>query len=386
MRISLRTKYAALSCAVGLTVSVALFALPMAATHFREAVPGYRYRFPRDHFNHADFATEWWYYTGNLETSTGRQFGFELTFFRQASRGTASNPASLLTPDEPTVWRPDPLFLAHFAVSDIEGHSFFHTERLNRPGPGLAGITASPGRYWNGNWQVRWLNAATAEQQLTAVANEANLDLLLTPLTPPVIHGQEGISRKGNAPGQASHYISFPRLAAKGTLQWKGQSFSLTGLAWMDHEFFSSRLDPSLAGWDWFSVQLSNGEDLMFYRLRSKDGSGAPVSSATFVDAQGAGHFLSASAFTLTPGRTWRSPVTHAVYPIAWSIQVPSLRLTLTEDTALRDQELASGNALSPSYWEGAVRFQGQRDGRPVTGVGYLEMTGYDQPVGRFGL
>jgi predicted secreted hydrolase len=354
----------------------------IASVQFRQALPAYRYQFPRDHFNHPDFATEWWYYTGSLSGSTGRNFGFELTFFRQAARDRTSLPVSQ---SMSAVWQPDPIFLAHFAVSDLEGQSFFYTERLNRAGPGLAGISDAPGRYWNGNWHVRWLDASTGEQQLSAVTDAATLELRLKPEKPLVIHGQNGISRKGEREGQASHYISFTRLMADGTLAWKGQLFSLHGLAWMDHEFFSSRLDDTLAGWDWFCVQLSNQEEFMFYRLRRKDGSTAAASSATFVDSSGTSHYLSNSAFTLDPGRLWQSSHTRASYPISWTIRVPSLGLVLEEDTQLADQELVSGE-VSPSYWEGIVRYRGLRSGAPVTGSGYLEMAGYDQPVGRFGL
>jgi predicted secreted hydrolase len=362
---------------------VAFGAVLIGAIPFREALPGYRYQFPRDHFNHPDFATEWWYYTGSLTSSSGRPFGFELTFFRQAAQGKiAFGDSQSMAPG----WQPDPIYLAHFAVSDPEGQSFFHTERMNRAGPGLAGISDSPGRYWNGNWQVRWLDESSGEQELSAIDETAALELRLKPAKPPVIHGQNGISRKGTLQGQASHYISFTRLEAEGRLNWKGQSFSLKGLAWMDHEFFSSRLDDGLAGWDWFCVQLSNQEEFMFYSLRRKDGSGAGFSSATFVDSNGMSHYLGSDAFTLAPGRRWRSTHTGADYPVAWSIRVPSLGLDLEEETQLVDQELASRGGVSPSYWEGIVRYRGFRAGKSVTGAGYLEMTGYDQPVGRFGL
>jgi predicted secreted hydrolase len=363
--------------------TLALAAGLIAAVQFRQALPGYSYQFPRDHFNHPDFATEWWYYTGSLTSSTGRRFGFELTFFRQATRGKTGL-ADIQS--MPAVWQPDPIYLAHFAISDPEGQSFFHTERMNRAGPGLAGISDSPGRYWNGNWQVRWLDASSSEQQLSAITDAATLELRLKPAKAPVIHGENGISRKGDLEGQASHYISFTRVAANGTLNWKGQSFSLDGLAWMDHEFFSSRLDDSLAGWDWFCVQLSNQEEFMFYRLRQKDGSVAAASSATFVDSSGISHYLGNAAFTLDPGRRWRSNHTRATYPISWTIRVPLLGLVLEEETQLADQELASRGGVSPSYWEGLVRYLGTRAGKPVTGSGYVEMTGYDQPVGRFGL
>jgi predicted secreted hydrolase len=343
----------------------------------RLALPGYHFQFPRDHFSHPEYSTEWWYYTGNLTDSTGRPFGFELTFFRQAIDRSATG-QTVVRPA--SIWQPDQVYLAHLALSDIRGHEFFHAERLNRAGPGLAGISLEQGLYWNGNWQVRWALPGW-NQQLRAVTPELTLQLDLKPEKPPVIHGQNGVSPKGPEPGQGSHYISFTRVASTGTLTWKGRNFLLKGLAWMDHEFFTDQLDETQAGWDWFCVQLENREELMFYRLRKKDGAPAPFSSGTFVDAQGGSHFLSGSNFTLHPGTRWTSPKTGAAYPIAWSLSVPSLGLELDEETPLENQELDSRHGFGPSYWEGAVRYVGTRARRPIKGVGYLEMTGYDHDI-----
>ncbi len=344
------------------------------------ALPGYQFQFPRDHFSHPDYATEWWYYTGNFTDPSGRPFGFELTFFRQTIDTSATNSAGQALFRAASVWRPDQVYLAHLALSDIQGRQFFHTERLNRAGPGLAGVSLDQGKCWNGNWQVRWLFPGS-NQLLQAVTPELTLQLELRPEKPPVIHGKNGVSQKGPEPGKASHYISFTRMAADGALYWKGLTFRLRGLAWMDHEFFTQQLDDSQAGWDWFCVQLENHEELMFYRLRKKNGAGDSFSSGTFVDAQGASHFLSGSDFTLQPGARWTSPKTGATYPVAWTLIVPSLGLQLSEETQLTAQELDSKDGFGPSYWEGAVRYTGTRGGRPIQGVGYLEMTGYDHDL-----
>ncbi len=356
---------------------VALIALVGASLGIlaqQPALPGYRFEFPKDHFDHPNFATEWWYYTGNLSDDSGRPFGFELTFFRQTMKH-----AEALALTETPVWNPNQLYLAHFAVSDLEGNEFFHTQRLNRAGPDLAGISSKQARYWNGNWQVRFLDAS-GRAELLAVTNKAVLRLALEPRKGPVIHGRNGISQKGPDPGNASHYISFTRLTAKGTLTWKGKTYHLHGLSWMDHEFFSHQLDDSQAGWDWFSVQLDNNEEFMFYRLPNKNGQGDPYSSGTFVDSTGTSHFLDAKNFVLEQtGAKWTSPETRATYPIAWRLRVPSLALDLTETTRLPNQELSAKHAIGPSYWEGAVRYVGTRSGRPINGSGYLEMTGYDQ-------
>lgn len=355
--------------------SAALLAIAVAAwaQDWQFALPGYKYQFPRDNFNHPDYQTEWWYYTGNLRASDGHRFGFELTFFREAIHLSPQQAAA----SDPT-WRPDQIYLAHLALSDIDSRQFFHTERLNRSGPGLAGSSLDQQRYWNGNWQVRWSSLATGDQQLQAVCDRFTLRLHLTPQKPLVVHGKNGISQKGPLRGQASHYLSYTRLAATGELgQSNGHSYQLTGLAWMDHEFFSQMLDESLSGWDWFAIQLNNNEELMLYRLRQKTGGVDSFSSGSYVDARGESHFLSSTDFTLSPGETWRSPASRAQYPIAWRISIPCLQLELSARTDLKNQELFSKETVTPTYWEGAVTYDGRIHSQPVQGVGYLEMTGY---------
>jgi predicted secreted hydrolase len=269
------------------------------------------------------------------------------------------------------------MYLAHFALSDLDGREFFHTKRLNRSGPGLAGADEKTGRYWNGNWQVQWLDEHSAAQRLQAICEDGTLRLDLKPSKPPVVHGQNGVSVKGPLPGEASQYISFTRIDSSGTLDWKGKHYALRGDSWMDHEFFSEPSDNALAGWDWFAVQLDSGQELMLYRLRRNDGSSQRFSSGTYVDEKGAARFLSGSEFTLRPLESWQSAASGERYPVRWRISVPSLQLELTEQTRLRNQELFSREAISPTYWEGAVEYAGQMGFRNVSGVGYLEMTGY---------
>lgn len=346
------------------------------AQSWQAAVSGYRYNFPRDHFSHPNYQTEWWYYTGNLRGADGHRYGFELTFFREGVRLPAEAAAM-----ESAAWRPDHIYLAHLAFSDLDGGEFYHTERLNRAGPGLAGATEGSTdqkqRYWNGNWSVDWKPPGTGEQTLHAVSEKLKLELTLRPEKPWVIHGADGISHKGPLPGEASHYISFTRLQATGQVDWKGAPRRVEGVAWMDHEFFSEPRDESLAGWDWFAIQLDSHEELMLYRLRTKSGSVSAYSSGTWVDAEGGAHFLRAEEFVLSPLGTWRSDASGATYPIEWNISVPSLALELKEETSLKKQELVGSNGITPIYWEGAVSYHGTEKGQAVKGVGYLEMTGY---------
>ena len=337
---------------------------------YQRALPGYRYEFPRDHFDHPDYKTEWWYYTGNLKAADGHRFGFELTFFRQGVNRDGDAVAD---------WDVHDLYLAHLALSDIDGRRFYHTERLNRAGPGIAGASLQSRKVWNGNWQVKW---SGGEQHLRAIGNDFTLDFVLRPGKPPVIHGRNGISQKGAGEGNASHYTSFTRLETAGTIELNGKSYNVAGAAWMDHEFFSGGLDRDEVGWDWLSLQLDDNSELMLYRMRHKDGSVDPYSSGTYVDSAGHSTFLARQDFEMTPvGETYTSPASRASYPVSWNIVIPSLALNLQVETPLPSQELTSANDASPAYWEGAITIRGARQGAAVSGVGYLEMTGYAKPL-----
>ncbi len=340
-------------------------ALVFAALDYKVALPGYRYQFPRDHFSHRDYRTEWWYYTGNVRARDGHRYGFELVFFRQG-QGPSSRPS-----ENPSAWRIDDVYLAHLALTDIDAGSFRYFKRLNRAGPAIAGVSFGDGRIWNGNWQVRWDKVSNV-QSLTAVADGLNFSLRLTPSKPPVINGENGVSQKAAGAGKASYYVSFPRLAVEGRLN----GVEVTGAAWMDHEWFSQQLDASQQGWDWFSVQLENGADLMLFDLRRTDGAIDPYSSGTFIAKDGRATHLKRADFELQPLEYWTSPKTGAKYPVRWRISVPSMGVALECTAAVRGQELVSEDDGGQTYWEGAVTYSGTS-----LGVGYLEMTGYNGPV-----
>src|SRR5665213_3420651 len=339
-----------------------LFVLPSGAGEwgYRDALPGYKYQFPRDHFEHEDFRTEWWYYTGNVSDAAGKRFGFELVFFRQGERNHTGNDTG-----NKSKWETQNLYLAHAALTDAAGKHFWYDERLNRAGPGIAGASFERKRIWNGNWSAQFTGD---RQTLDAVTGRFRFHLTLQPETAPVIQGQNGVSQKAEGAGRASHYVSFPLLRVAGTIG----SDPVTGKAWMDHEWFTEQLAPDQVGWDWFSVQLDDRTDLMLFELRRKDGTIDPYSSGTFIDTAGNARHLRRDDFSLQPLSKWRK------YPVAWRIQVPSCGIDVTAKAILPDQELHAV-AGDTSYWEGAVDYSGNR-----RGVGYLEMTGYDRPV-RFG-
>jgi predicted secreted hydrolase len=357
----MRSKYA---CLVGILLS-----LPALGAQYRTALPGYHYEFPRDYFNHPDFQTEWWYYTGNLRSADGHRFGFELTFFRQ---GVDRDPAKT------AAWDLRDLYLAHLALSDLDNGKFYHRERTSRAGPGLAGISDKDNRIWNGNWRVQWHGS---EQKLEAVDQQIALHFTLRSEKPPVIHGENGVSQKANGAGRASHYISLTRIDTQGRITLDGKAFDVSGLSWMDHEFFTHQLQANQIGWDWLSLQLDDKTELMLFRIRHKDGSIDPFSAGSFVNAGGASQHLRAAEFTLLPaGDVFTSPITHAVYPIQWKISVPKLGIDLEVRTPLASQELPSETKVAPSYWEGAITVVGHKMTSPLSGSGYLEMTGYDRP------
>ena len=323
---------------------------------WREAIPGYHYQFPRDHFEHQDFRTEWWYYTGNVVDAQGKRFGFELVFFRQGQNRTVDNPSA---------WAVKDLYLAHAALTDVDGRHFWYEERPNREGPGIAGASFDERRVWNGNWQAKW-NGDT--QTLDAITGPFRFHLDLKPEKPFVINGENGFSQKAEGRGRASYYVSFPLLSVAGRIATADGAHDVTGQAWMDHEWFTEQLAGDQTGWDWFSIQLDDNTELMLFELRKQDGSIDPYSSGTYIDAAGHAHHLKRSDFSLEPLAKWGK------YPIAWKIRVPSLNIDLTCKAALENQELTS--KTGPSYWEGAVTYEGTE-----RGVGYLEMTGYNGAV-----
>lgn len=351
--------------------------VPTAAadSDFTQALEGYGYQFPRDHGSHDRFRTEWWYYTGNLTAKDGRAFGYQLTFFR---RGMPPQQVETL----PSRWSITQLYLAHFAVSDLKHHRFRYAEKLSRAALGKAGAEPERLHVWIDQWRAETLEAQAAgrksePQMLEAADGDFAIALTVVPEKPLVIHGARGISRKGRESGQSSHYYSWTRLATSGTVTIGSDSFEVTGTSWMDHEFGSADLAPELVGWDWFSLQMADHTELMLYRMRRADGSVDAVSSGTFVDADGEAHPLLVTDFTLEPITYWTSPASKARYPQRWRLTVPSKHLSLELTPRMAEQELRTERSTEVTYWEGAIESTGTSGGKPVSGFGYMELTGY---------
>jgi predicted secreted hydrolase len=335
-----------------------------AADGFSRADRPRDFRFPDDHGPHDGFRTEWWYLTGQLADDDGRAFGYQLTFFRQALAPVVAPSVSR--------WRTGHLWMAHFALTDVGGRRFHAFERFGREALGLAGAERTPLKIHVEDWEFAATGADATAFRLAAAEGGVALALDLAPARPPVLQGDGGLSAKGPEPGNASYYYSLTRLVTRGEVQLGARRFAVTGSSWLDREWSTSALGPDLAGWDWFALELDDGSDLMLYRLRRPDGAGAPASSGTWIAADGATTRLAARDFVLTPLTTWRSP-RGGDYPARWRIEIPSRALSLELEPLLADQELP----LSVRYWEGAVVARGTAAGRPVTGRGYVELTGY---------
>lgn len=327
--------------------------------------------FPADHGAHDGFRTEWWYVTGNLFAADGRAFGVQLTFFRNAlTSGTVASPSR---------WRSAHVWMAHFALSDAERGTFRFAERFAREAVGLAGVSAAPFRVALEDWSL----ASTAEAgfsplRLAARSDGFAVDLELAARKPPVLQGDRGLSQKGPEPGNASYYYSMTRLATRGAVTVAGEIVPVTGEAWLDREWSTSALGGELAGWDWFALQLADGRDLMFYRLRRKDGASDPWSRGSLVAADGTSRPLAPGDVELAVLSRWESP-SGATYPATWRLRIPSEALDLELIPRVANQELA----VTVRYWEGAVSVAGSSHGRTIGGHGFVEMTGYSSAGAR---
>lgn len=339
-----------------------------ARAEWAVAKPGWDYEFPRDHGDHEDFKTEWWYFTGNLRAKDGREFGYQLTFFRQGI-----TPPAERVPAESRFVTGD-VYLAHFAVTDLAAGDYWHGQTASRGAFEEAGAMPVAGESGEPR-RLAWLEDSSASLlpgggfRIIGKEADAEIDLRLEPKKPPVVHGAGGVSQKAEGIGRASHYYSLTRMETTGTVTLAGEEFEVGGASWFDHEWATNQLGEDQVGWDWFSLQFDDGTELMLFQIRNRGGGRDVHSSGTFVGTDGVGVHIAEEEFSLKAGRTWTSPETGAIYPLEWRIVVPKLGLDLNVAARLDGQE----QVLEPvSYWEGSVRASGSREG-----VGYLEMTGY---------
>jgi len=355
----------------GWIVSLLLAAFLFAASFtYQLALPGRKLSFPRDHFSHPDFKTEWWYYTGHFETDEGKTYGYQVTFFRFGLRDRQSEEK-----ENPPLFTD--LYMAHFALSDKQGKKFSFWERTSRGYRDKAGAAVDRYLVWNEDWKVE---EKRGSYFIEVKERETILRLQLTPLKPPALHGQQGLSQKGEGRGRASYYYSLTRLKTEGELEIAGRKEKVRGISWMDHEFGSNQLRDDQVGWDWFSIQLDNKTEIMLYLIRRKDGSVDPYSSGTLVYENGSTRRLNLKDFQVEVVERWKSPKSGGDYPMRWKIRVPTEEIALEIIPFFPDQELDTAKSTKVTYWEGAAQVRGTRRAKPIEGLGYVEMTGY---VGR---
>ncbi|MCH9045601.1 MAG: carotenoid 1,2-hydratase [SAR324 cluster bacterium] len=349
------------------------------AGEFRKAEGTRQWTFPRDHGQHPAYRLEWWYYTGIVATPQGRRFGYQVTFFRQGLAGAQ--------PHRSSAWAVRSLYLAHAAVSDIAARRYHRASRAGRDSLGMSGAAAQRHEVWLSTWRASPLPDDPHGVKIHVAAEDFTLALTLRAQKEPVLHGNQGLDRKGPERGQASWYYSQPRMVTEGTLTLGGKRHEVRGTTWMDHEFGTSQLAEGLVGWDWLALRLDDGSDLMLYRLRRRDGTADTHSSGSLVAPDGTRTELALTGngngrAGMTPGRVWHSPHTQGAYPLEWQVRLPGEGLELRVVPEFDDQEQRPTVGTTFAYWEGAVRARGTRMGRPVRAEGYLELTGYAGELG----
>jgi len=330
---------------------------------FERAFTPREFRFPDDHGPHPDYRDEWWYVTGNLDGPKRQRYGFQITFFRHGLRRGKRPGASH--------WSGQDAWMAHFAVTDVEGRRYTSFQRISREAIDLAGASSAPLKVWLDDWRLEADPGKDFPWHLRAAQDDIALNLTLDPRKPAVLQGERGLSQKSAEPGNASYYYSITRLAANGTLTLGGIPQAVTGLAWLDREWSTSLLAPDQAGWDWFSLQLDDGTDLMFFRIRRKQGGDDPQSSGAWIDGEGQSRSLSHGEVTVNELERWRSPLGYD-YPSHWRLAIRPTGQTLDIRPVLPDQEFRH----DARYWEGAVDVRDPDTGHRL-GRGYVEMTGY---------
>jgi len=334
---------------------------------------------PRDDAPH-DRLTEWWYYTGHLKADDGSRYGFEFVIFR-AERGRF-----------PVSWA------SHLAVTDERGDRFHYAQRqeigpqvdrsadedgsadgfdLALTGTDAATASSDPRSAWTmtGSNGTDRLSAALSSAEATASGAPGGLGLLLDLVAtkPPVLHDRDGWIDFGSA--GSSYYYSRTAMTANGSLTVDGRTLHVDGSAWFDHQW-GDFISVGGGGWDWFAVNLDDGIDMTVSLVRDADGA-YPLVYGTLVGPDGAASHLDRGAFTVTVTDRWRSPTTGAEYPSAWTLEIPGQRLTIDLRPTVAAQELDTRATTGVVYWEGSQVVRASRDGRPLDGQAYVELTGY---------
>ena len=358
-----------LAVALSIAATLCLAAAPGAAryaadTSYAAVTRGTLLTFPADYGSHDRFRSEWWYVTGWLTTAGGKPLGFQITFFRA----------------RPAIWRENPsaftarqLIIAHAAISDPERGRLWRDQRVERAGFGLAGAAAGDTHAWLDHFTL--VRGDDGVYHARVAGTNFSLDLALSPTQPPLLNGLGGYSRKSPEPASASYYYSIPHLRVTGRIERAGRGDAVTGEAWLDHEWSSAYLDRRAVGWDWIGINLDDGGALMAFRIRGADGT-VRWAGGSLRDRGGDVRTFGPADIAFTPVREWKSPRTGIGYPVEWRVRAGARSFNLKP--LMDDQENDTRRSSGAIYWEGAVR--ATEGGKPV-GRGYLELTGYGEPL-----
>lgn len=328
------------------------------------ALPPMKLEFPRDHGSHPGFRMEWWYITGHA-ASGQREFGFQVTFFRARIAATQGMSSRLAAKQ---------LVFAHAALTDVQGRKLWHDQRIAREGFDVALAAQGDTRVRLRDWTLE--RQANNAYRARVAAGDFALEFQCTPTQPVLLQGEQGLSRKGPEPRQASYYYSQPQLALRGAFTLRGRRFDVSGKAWLDHEWSQELLHPQAVGWDWIGMNLDDGSALTAFRLRRQDGS-ALWDGGSFRSPQGSLSTFRQGEVVFSPQRRWTSPASQASYPVEWLVRTPAGAYTVR--AVIDNQELDSRASTGAIYWEGLSDLI-DSNGRNV-GRGYLEMTGYARPL-----
>jgi len=339
---------------------VALVFQVSLAQEYREISPGDTPGLPGAFYYKSEYKIQWWYFTGHIFDDRGREFGYELTFFV----------FGLQKRHYRSQFGVDNIYVSHFAVSDLGQKKFYFTDTADAGAFGFAGASGNLLQVWVDNDS---LQGSPLRMHIRASADNTALNLVLSPEKPLVLNGEHGYSRKSSlSPYEASFYFSYTRLKTEGTLTISGTAFKVKGQSWFDREISSRGSAPKQRGWDWFSIQLGDGREIMLYLLRNKDGSVDPFSSGTFVYNDGRYRPLQEGDFSTTVLSYYRSKKTGARYPAQWEIRIPSEKVVLKITPLMEDQECIAAASTGNRYWEGTCGVKGTAEGRA-----YVELTGY---------
>ncbi len=347
--------------------------------YFKQVLKPRVFQFPGDHLVHQAYKTEWWYFSGNISTDklnkpeNPLKFAYQFTLFRFALLPEKSLQGN-------SHWRSSNIYMAHVALTDLNNQKFYQQERFSRDGLALAGAEKKEDgslHFWLNDWQIKSILADQLFPLKLDIRNaQFSLSLQLEASKPMVLQGEQGFSQKSSK--YASYYYSYTRLGSKGTIKIGKKIFTVSGDSWFDREWSTSSLGEDQQGWDWFALHLNDGSDLMLYQMRNKEGSKDTYSAGIVVDSKGHSQTLQAKQFELQAIAFWQSPISAIRYPVTWSIQIPEQNIKLTVSTQTKQQEWSKAGGFSFNYWEGSVEVRGTKNQLPVSGSGYLEMTGYD--------